>query len=254
MLQHQKIALEEIGVTMKAPNCDIHFGYGKMSQICMEYGVSLQAGKFDVGKIGAYSYLGGGATIARNIRSIGRFCSIAPNLTAGLAERPTDFISSHRVLQGMFIDHLSDATEFLDRNRAAHQESRRIYNERYSDDVTKIDIGNDVWIGEGVLIRRGIKIGDGAIIASHSVVVKDVEPYTIMAGVAAKPVKRRFSKETCEKLLEGKWWNYGLAALDGVSFTDADRAADQILKNIKDNNLPLWKPPSKTVLTDGTVI
>lgn len=70
------------------------------------------------------------------------------------------------------------------------------------------EIGNDVWIGFNSTIMPGIKIGDGAIIATNSTVTKDVEPYSIVGGNPAKEIKKRFTKEQIEKLLEIKWWNW----------------------------------------------
>jgi virginiamycin A acetyltransferase len=68
------------------------------------------------------------------------------------------------------------------------------------------EIGNDVWIGFNSIIMPGIKIGDGAIIATNSTVTKNVEPYSIVGGNPAKEIKKRFTKEQIEKLLEIKWW------------------------------------------------
>lgn len=70
-------------------------------------------------------------------------------------------------------------------------------------------IGNDVWIGQNVTIMPGIKIGDGAIIATNSTIVKSVEPYTIYGGNPAKFIKKRFSDEKVEFLLKLQWWNWG---------------------------------------------
>lgn len=69
-------------------------------------------------------------------------------------------------------------------------------------------IGNDVWIGQNVTIMPGVKIGDGAIIATNSTVVKDVKPYTIVGGNPGKDIKKRFSDEKIELLLELQWWNW----------------------------------------------
>lgn len=68
-------------------------------------------------------------------------------------------------------------------------------------------VGNDVWLGYQSLIMPGVTIGDGAIIGSRSVVTKDVEPYTIVAGSPARVIRKRFDDETIEKLLELKWWD-----------------------------------------------
>lgn len=68
-------------------------------------------------------------------------------------------------------------------------------------------VGNDVWIGSEVIIMPGINIGDGAVIGTRSVVTKDVEPYSIVAGNPTKFIKKRFSEEEISMLLEIKWWN-----------------------------------------------
>jgi len=69
-------------------------------------------------------------------------------------------------------------------------------------------IGNDVWIGYESVIMPGVKIGDGAIIAAKSVVVKDVPPYTIVGGNPAHPIKQRFSDAEVAQLLEIRWWDW----------------------------------------------
>jgi virginiamycin A acetyltransferase len=71
-------------------------------------------------------------------------------------------------------------------------------------------IGNDVWIGHDATIMPGVQIGDGAIIATKAVVTKDVEPYTIVGGNPAKPIKKRFSEAVISKLLQLKWWDWDL--------------------------------------------
>ncbi|MEC7838605.1 MAG: CatB-related O-acetyltransferase [Chlamydiota bacterium] len=69
-------------------------------------------------------------------------------------------------------------------------------------------VGNDVWFGYNSLIRGGVKIGDGAIIATSSVVVKDVPAYSIVAGNPAKVVKMRFDDPTIERLIKIAWWDW----------------------------------------------
>lgn len=76
------------------------------------------------------------------------------------------------------------------------------------DNKGDIIIGNDVWIGYEAVILAGVTIGDGAVIGTRAVVTKDVPPYTIVGGVPAKPIKKRFSKETISALLEIQWWNW----------------------------------------------
>lgn len=71
-----------------------------------------------------------------------------------------------------------------------------------------IVIGNDVWIGYEAVILAGVTIGDGAIIGTRAVVTKDVPPYTIVGGVPAKPIRKRFSDDTIAALLALRWWDW----------------------------------------------
>ena len=76
------------------------------------------------------------------------------------------------------------------------------------DNKGDIVIGNDVWIGYEAVIFAGVKIGDGAIIGTRAVVTKDVPPYTVVGGVPAKPIKKRFDDKTIDTLLDIRWWNW----------------------------------------------
>lgn len=69
-------------------------------------------------------------------------------------------------------------------------------------------IGNDVWIGHRATIMPGVKIGDGAIVASNATVTKDVEPYTIVGGNPAKEIRKRFDLDVVNKLIGLKWWDW----------------------------------------------
>ena len=71
-----------------------------------------------------------------------------------------------------------------------------------------IIIGNDVWIGYEAVILPGVTIGDGAVIGCRAVVTKDVPPYTIVGGVPAKPIRKRFDEETIKELQKIKWWDW----------------------------------------------
>lgn len=75
------------------------------------------------------------------------------------------------------------------------------------DNKGDIVIGNDVWIGYEAVIMSGVHIGDGAIIGTRAVVTKDVEPYTIVGGLPAKPIRKRYSQDTILKLEELRWWD-----------------------------------------------
>ena len=75
------------------------------------------------------------------------------------------------------------------------------------------NVGNDVWIGYESVIMPGVTIGDGAIIAAKSVVINDVQPYTIVGGNPAKTIRQRFDDLTIAKLLEIAWWNWNIAKI-----------------------------------------
>ncbi|MCT4593064.1 MAG: CatB-related O-acetyltransferase [Anaeromicrobium sp.] len=76
------------------------------------------------------------------------------------------------------------------------------------DNKGDIVIGNDVWIGYDAIIMSGVKIGDGAIIGTRAVVTNHVPPYTIVGGVPAEVIKKRFSDDVIFKLLKIKWWDW----------------------------------------------
>ena len=76
------------------------------------------------------------------------------------------------------------------------------------DNKGDIVIGNDVWIGYEAIILSGVNIGDGAIIGARAVVTKDVPPYTVVGGIPAKEIKKRFDAETIDKLQQIQWWDW----------------------------------------------
>lgn len=138
-------------------------------------------------KMGNYTRLRHFCTVAH--AEIGNFCSIATGVKIGIAGHPTNLLSTN---SAFYLEHS--------------------LNENFKNDIkytpySQTKIGNDVWIGEKALIMSGLTIGDGAIIAAHAVVTKDVPPYSIVGGVPAKVIKYRFPKEVIDKLLEIQWWN-----------------------------------------------
>lgn len=76
------------------------------------------------------------------------------------------------------------------------------------DNRGNIVIGSDVWIGFEAVILGGVTVGDGAVIGARAVVTKDIPPYTIVGGVPAKPIRKRFSDEVISRLLKLQWWNW----------------------------------------------
>lgn len=129
---------------------------------------------------------------------IGRFCSIGPFVKTVNGRHPTkDFVSTH---PAFFSTAKQNGTTYVDHSKYAEHQ--------FVEDHYGIVVGNDVWIGGNVTLLEGIRIGNGAIIAAGAVVNKDVEPYTIVGGVPAKVIKKRFDDQEIEKLQNVKWWNW----------------------------------------------
>ncbi|MDJ0625693.1 MAG: hypothetical protein QNJ31_04915 [Candidatus Caenarcaniphilales bacterium] len=78
------------------------------------------------------------------------------------------------------------------------------------------------------MISSGINVGDGSIIAAGAVVVKDVEPYSIVGGIPAKHIRYRFDERIREQLLELRWWEYPIESLNGINFSDINQAISQL--------------------------
>ena len=99
------------------------------------------------------------------------------------------------------------------------------------DNKGDIVIGSDVWIGYEAVILSGVHIGDGAIIGARAVVTKDVEPYTIVGGVPARPIRRRFDEDTVARLLALRWWDWDAerirAAIPAIRSGDIDALEKQ---------------------------
>lgn len=95
------------------------------------------------------------------------------------------------------------------------------------DNKGDIVIGNDVWIGYEAVVLAGVTIGDGAIIGARAVVTKDVPPYTIVGGVPAKPIRKRFSDADIALLLELRWWDWPeeniAKSIDAIQAGDLER-------------------------------
>lgn len=129
---------------------------------------------------------------------IGKFCSIAANVSVSLGKHPTTHVSSHPAFYS--------ATQPLARTFSSR--------DTFEPFDKRVIIGNDVWIGQGAMIMDGIVIGNGAVVAAGAIVTKNIPDYAIVGGVPAKVIRYRFDEGMRKKLLDVKWWNMDESLLE----------------------------------------
>lgn len=102
-------------------------------------------------------------------------------------------------------------------------------------------IENDVWIGQNAVIMPGVHIGNGAIIGTNSVVASDVEPYTIVAGNPAKPIRKRFDDELIQMMQNLKWWDKSVEEIDNLipilTNSNLSQVKEEIIKLLENNDI-----------------
>lgn len=163
------------------------------------------------GNIGFGSYMGANCSVNAKI---GKYCSIGSNVKTVNGLHPTEkYVSTH---PAFFSVRKQAGFTYADGN---------LFDEyKYAEGSYTAVIGNDVWIGENALILAGVTVGDGAVVAAGAVVTKDVAPYSVVGGVPAKEIKKRFTDAQINKLLEMKWWDKSPEWIENNSrlFTDID--------------------------------
>lgn len=149
------------------------------------------------GSLGYCSYVGPGSEINAYV---GRYCSIGPNVKT---------ISGRHPIDGTFVSTSPVFYSLKKQCGLTFTKTQRFDEFNYALPSKKIDveIGNDVWLGEGVRIIAGTRISDGAIVLAGSIVTKDIPPYSIVAGTPAKVIKYRFDEDDIIFLLDIEWWN-----------------------------------------------
>lgn len=130
--------------------------------------------------------------------TIGKFANIAASVRINATNHPMSRATLHHFTYraGDYFEDAAHEDDFFAARRA-----------------NRVVVGHDTWIGHGVTILPGVTIGDGAVVGSGAVVTRDVEPYTIVAGVPAKFMRRRFEPAIAERMQVLAWWDWDHAVL-----------------------------------------
>ena len=207
--KNEKVKIDENKRLRNLVKNNIHIGQNT------KFYEPFQISKSDIGD---FTYVAQNAII--NNTTIGKFCSIGPNLISGWGLHPTHGISTHPMFystkkqNGMTLSAIDKFEE-----------------------LRPISVGNDVFIGMNVSILDGIKIGDGAVIGAGAVVSKDIPPYAIAVGCPIQIKGYRFDQDTIDKLLKLQWWHFEESKLSEVehnffNFADWLNKSHKINKNI----------------------
>jgi acetyltransferase-like isoleucine patch superfamily enzyme len=146
------------------------------------------SGKIKIGygtTLGYNNLLGGTITI-------GRYCQLGVDIALHATNHPISYMTTY-INQNLFQGELKQL---------------KVEN--------KIEIGHDVWIGHGVIVVGNVFIGNGAIVAAGSVVTKDVAPYSIVAGIPAKEIRKRFSDTIIHEIETMQWWDKSEVELEKI--------------------------------------
>ena len=162
---------------------------------------------------------------------VGRYSSIAHKVSILGFRHPVEaaimscvsFKSSREIMRAFEKDYKSSTGNGMPFNATPTPQPKQ-----------SLDIGHDVWIGQGVSIKMGITIGNGAIIAANSVLVKDVPAYAIVGGVPAKVIKYRFPVEVISMLEHSRWWEYAPSDLHRFNISDPEQFALGIIESRKE--------------------
>ena len=136
-------------------------------------------------QIGNYTRINGRISIRGTAEvKIGKYCAIGTNIT---------IISNNH---NMNYANVQDALQKNNRFKV------------FTEEKLGVTLGNNIWIGDNALILAGVCVGDGSVIGAGSIVTKDIKPFSVVAGVPARTIRKRFKDEIIKKLLDIQWWNW----------------------------------------------
>lgn len=185
---------------------------------------------------GAFTHIVAAETDFLNTK-IGRYCSIARNVRIINGHHPLHSVTTSPYHYG---GYYQKALPNEWRYSGAQEPFRREYGPAL--------VGNDVWIGAYCVIKGGVTIGDGAVIASGSIVMKDVPPYAILGGNPATIIKKyRFEENIREHLLNLAWWKLDPSMFNTLNMYHVEKFCDQLEKEIEKKGRIIFQPKAFSV-------
>lgn len=178
--------------------------------------------------LGAFSYQVSGYCFGARI---GRYCSFGENVQIGRQNHPTAWASTSPAF------YLGDQLFNLDagfEGAEGYHDFRFRFRNGPPTKARITTIGNDVWIGHGAYVAAGVTIGDGAIVAAHAVVTKDVPAYAVVAGNPAVIKKFRIPPELVSPMLRSRWWRFAPWQLTHLDPSDPTAFVHAVLNTMKD--------------------
>lgn len=197
---------------------------------------AIFAGDWLPASLGAFSY---SHSAMAAYAAIGRYCSIGAGLTWMGGEHPAAWATTSpiaydptplRHVQAYFAD-------------VGAEYRARVWQKG---PPWGVEIGNDVWIGDGVMLAPTVKIGHGAVIGARSLVLKDVPAYAIVAGSPARVIRYRFPEPLIERMLALEWWRYRPEILQAAEITDPERFVEELPRLVEERGAEVMTPPCLT--------
>jgi virginiamycin A acetyltransferase len=188
--------------------------FSKLVNVETQGGLNLNDGAtFNRTRVGKYTSLGCYSYVADTV--VGRYCTFASRVSIAAFGHPTDWLSIHEF-------QYRDVAKFYGETIFETEVNQLQKGEKVT------NIGSDVWIGDNAVVGRGLNIGHGSIIGMGAVVVKDVEPYSIVIGNPGRTLRKRFNDRIISDLLNLQWWHLNITELKGIDFTNIRNAISEI--------------------------
>lgn len=164
---------------------------------------------------------------------VGRYTSIARNVTTLGFRHPMEWAST---------SSFTYDDDFIIFSSFQESEGTKFQVQKRPEAELEIVIGHDVWIGTGAVLKPGITIGHGSVIAANSVVVKDVPPYSVVGGNPARIIKQRFDNNIINRMLDIAWWDYKYTDFADVDIKDPAQFCKEIRRRINSGDIKKFIP------------